>query len=181
SPYQPYPQLISSAVGQSNEFGGLSLLPYSSDPTAITQSTYQCHEEPVVWPLSAEYGQCRSLTTTEDDEDVVEGQDVVDGQLYARLIHKALMEAPGHRMMLPEIYEWFRHNAAKPRGSRSNGWQSSIRHNRSMNEAFENDRDNAKGNSRQATSVWVLTNEARSRMGCNLPPDIARLKRRKSP
>ncbi|OQV00890.1 Fork head domain-containing protein isoform 2 [Cladophialophora immunda] len=154
APHQLYPQLISSAVGQSNEFDGLPLLPYTSDPIAVTQSAYPCYEEQGVWLSSPEYGQCRSLTTTEDDEDVV------DDKPYARLIYEALMQAPGHRMMLREIYEWFRHNTTKPQESGSNGWQNSIRHNLSMNKAFENDRDSAKGNSRKATSVWILTDEA---------------------
>jgi Forkhead domain len=53
---------------------------------------------------------------------------------YARLIHEALMQAPGHRMMLREIYDWFVQNTSKPSESGTNGWQNSIRHNLSMNQ-----------------------------------------------
>lgn len=53
---------------------------------------------------------------------------------YARLIHEALMQAPGHRMMLREIYDWFVRNTTKPSESGTNGWQNSIRHNLSMNQ-----------------------------------------------
>ena len=53
---------------------------------------------------------------------------------YARLIHEALMQAPGHRMMLREIYDWFVQNTTKPSESGTNGWQNSIRHNLSMNQ-----------------------------------------------
>ena len=53
---------------------------------------------------------------------------------YARLIWEALMQAPGHRMMLREIYAWFQCNTNKARESGSNGWQNSIRHNLSMNQ-----------------------------------------------
>ena len=53
---------------------------------------------------------------------------------YAKLIYEALMQAPGHRMMLREIYNWFQRNTNKPRESASNGWQNSIRHNLSMNQ-----------------------------------------------
>lgn len=53
---------------------------------------------------------------------------------YAQLIYKALMQAPGHRMMLRDIYEWFQRNTTKPQESGTNGWQNSIRHNLSMNQ-----------------------------------------------
>ncbi|KIY02289.1 uncharacterized protein Z520_02427 [Fonsecaea multimorphosa CBS 102226] len=154
APHQLYPHFISNKVVQTNDFSGLPLLPYTSDPMALTPSTYPYYEEQSVWPSSPEYGQCRSFTTTDEDEDAV------DDKPYARLIYEALMQAPGHRMMLREIYEWFRHNTTKPQESGSNGWQNSIRHNLSMNKAFENDRECAKGNSRKATSVWILTDEA---------------------
>lgn len=53
---------------------------------------------------------------------------------YAQLIYKALMQAPGHRMILRDIYEWFQRNTTKPQESGTNGWQNSIRHNLSMNQ-----------------------------------------------
>lgn len=53
---------------------------------------------------------------------------------YAQLIYEALMQAPGHRMLLRDIYEWFMINTRKPRESGTNGWQNSIRHNLSMNQ-----------------------------------------------
>lgn len=53
---------------------------------------------------------------------------------YAQLIYDALMQAPGHRMLLRDIYEWFIENTKKPRESGTNGWQNSIRHNLSMNQ-----------------------------------------------
>lgn len=56
---------------------------------------------------------------------------------YAQLIYAALMQAPGHRMLLRDIYEWFIQNTKKPRESGTNGWQNSIRHNLSMNQACE--------------------------------------------
>lgn len=53
---------------------------------------------------------------------------------YAQLIYDALMKAPGRRMLLRDIYEWFVQNTKKPRESGTNGWQNSIRHNLSMNQ-----------------------------------------------
>jgi hypothetical protein len=52
---------------------------------------------------------------------------------YAQLIFKALMSAPGHKMALKEIYDWFRKYTNKWKNSDTKGWQNSIRHNLSMN------------------------------------------------
>ena len=52
---------------------------------------------------------------------------------YAKLIFRALMSAPHHRMVLREIYEWFERNTDKGKDPSSRGWQNSIRHNLSMN------------------------------------------------
>ncbi|GKT42892.1 forkhead box protein J2 [Colletotrichum spaethianum] len=55
---------------------------------------------------------------------------------YAKLIHKALKDAPDHAMTLQELYKWFKDNTDKPRKAEGTGWQNSIRHNLSMNHAF---------------------------------------------
>jgi hypothetical protein len=163
-----YPHLINHSARHIPDGSGLPLLPYTTDPT------YQYFDEGDTqspWSSSPEYAHCRPLTTMEDEEDAT------DDKPYARLIYEALMQTPGNRMMLRDIYEWFRHNTTKPQESGTNGWQNSIRHNLSMNKvreypnhymrslltlakAFENDRESAKGSSRKATSVWVLTEDA---------------------
>ena len=51
---------------------------------------------------------------------------------YAKLIWRALMSAPGHGMVLKQIYEWFIKHTDKG-DEKSKGWQNSIRHNLSMN------------------------------------------------
>jgi hypothetical protein len=58
-------------------------------------------------------------------------------QPYAQLIHRALMEAPGHTMILRDIYEWFKTNTDKAADKETKGWQNSIRHNLSMNGVSE--------------------------------------------
>ena len=55
------------------------------------------------------------------------------GEPYARLIYRALKGAPGHRMVLKDIYNWFEMYTDKARDPKSRGWQNSIRHNLSMN------------------------------------------------
>ncbi|KAL1981778.1 hypothetical protein VTN96DRAFT_2161 [Rasamsonia emersonii] len=52
---------------------------------------------------------------------------------YSQLIYRALKSAPGMRLSLQDIYSWFERNTAKGRGPRPKAWQSSIRHNLSMN------------------------------------------------
>lgn len=87
---------------------------------------------------SARYTARAPRSSPQDDYEVEEDEeDVTDGKPYARLIYEALLRAPGHRMMLRDIYEWFEQNTNKPRESGSNGWQNSIRHNLSMNKVCE--------------------------------------------
>lgn len=75
-----------------------------------------------------------------DDAAITPNQDIEEDSSnncdkpYARLIWDALMQAPGHRMMLREIYTWFQIHTNKARDSGSTGWQNSIRHNLSMNQ-----------------------------------------------
>ncbi|KAK5656941.1 hypothetical protein OQA88_3463 [Cercophora sp. LCS_1] len=54
---------------------------------------------------------------------------------YAQLICRAFLSTERHAMTLQEIYQWFRENTAKGK-SATKGWQNSIRHNLSMNQAF---------------------------------------------
>lgn len=70
-------------------------------------------------------------TVVADDDSDGEGSSHVEP--YAQLIYRALKSAPGHAMVLKEIYEWFEHNTDKAKNSASKGWQNSIRHNLSMN------------------------------------------------
>ena len=67
----------------------------------------------------------REMTAVEFDDSGIE-------EPYAKLIHRALMSAPNHSMVLQEIYQWFRDNTAKG-SSDTKGWMNSIRHNLSMN------------------------------------------------
>lgn len=68
------------------------------------------------------------------DEMEGEGTEETKAELpYAKLIHKALMEAPNHAMSLQDIYKWFIENTDKGQSSGS-GWRNSIRHNLSMNQ-----------------------------------------------
>ena len=69
------------------------------------------------------------------DREPPDEDDASGDKPYAQLIYDALLQAPSHRMMLREIYDWFQRNTKKVHDSSSNGWQNSIRHNLSMNQA----------------------------------------------
>jgi hypothetical protein len=64
--------------------------------------------------------------------DDADGEDE-GNQPYAQLIYKALMSTPEHKMVLNEIYDWFRNTFEKFNKAKGKGWQNSIRHNLSMN------------------------------------------------
>lgn len=72
-----------------------------------------------------------SLLNTNDAESDADPSD--NAEPYAQLIYRALRDAPGHGMVLKEIYEWFEKNTDKAKNPLSKGWQNSIRHNLSMN------------------------------------------------
>ncbi|ORY06875.1 hypothetical protein BCR34DRAFT_590450 [Clohesyomyces aquaticus] len=79
-------------------------------------------------------------------------------QPYAQLIYRALMEAPEHTMVLRDIYDWFKNNTDKAADKETKGWQNSIRHNLSMNGAFE--KVDHPSEEAKKGFMWRLTKEA---------------------
>ncbi|KIX08199.1 uncharacterized protein Z518_02855 [Rhinocladiella mackenziei CBS 650.93] len=155
---QTYPEAMNGRVEPTSVLEDFALSPFAaSNPVSGNCSTYYYFGEGGTrspWPLPSEFAHCRPLMLVGEDEEAS------NDKPYAVLIYEALMQAPGHRMLLRDIYEWFRLNTSKPHESGSNGWQNSIRHNLSMNKAFENDRDHSHGHSRKANSAWILTKDA---------------------
>ena len=78
--------------------------------------------------MDAASGEGQDFAGTHEDE-----TDAEENEPYAKLIHRALMSAPGHRMVLKEIYDWFALHTDKNKNPTQKGWQNSIRHNLSMN------------------------------------------------
>ena len=130
---QPAPTYLNNSYLDSNHFQE----PYSpySTPSLYDDSPLQSPYLSSPELCSTQYLCSAPRSSPHDDYDVddEDEDDVSDGKPYARLIYEALLQAPGHRMMLRDIYEWFEQNTNKPRESGSNGWQNSIRHNLSMN------------------------------------------------
>ncbi len=124
-----------TTFGFSNTHRGMYQTPYSSSVSPASGSTSPA----LAW--SATQGTMRESSSL-DGETNVRKEDIEDDGIggdkpYARLIWDALMQAPGHRMMLREIYTWFQLHTNKARESGSNGWQNSIRHNLSMNQVCQ--------------------------------------------
>ncbi|KAF2205518.1 hypothetical protein GQ43DRAFT_385687 [Delitschia confertaspora ATCC 74209] len=119
------------------------------DPQTISYSLlpFLKSEEPSMPPNGSRGGE----HANEENADMKE-------QPYAQLIYRALMEAPGHTMILRDIYEWFKEHTDKAADKETKGWQNSIRHNLSMNGAFEKVdqpcEDSKKG------FMWRLTDKA---------------------
>ncbi|CAD5206764.1 unnamed protein product [Bursaphelenchus okinawaensis] len=80
---------------------------------------------------------------------------------YSDLIAKALESAPGGRMKLNEIYQWFSENVPyfKERSSQEHaaGWKNSIRHNLSLHSRFMRIQNEGAGKS----SWWVINPDAK--------------------
>ncbi|KAL0256314.1 hypothetical protein SLS55_008707 [Diplodia seriata] len=94
-----------------------------------------------------------------DDRNEQDDRNDDKNEPYAKLIYRALMERPDHTMVLRDIYAWFQRYTDKPKESNTKGWQNSIRHNLSMNGAFQKVEQPA-GEDSKKSNMWCLTGEA---------------------
>ncbi|OJD27464.1 hypothetical protein ACJ73_01137 [Blastomyces percursus] len=129
-------------------------LPWSPEPSRMSSPSERCnnvHFSPE--DTTAPTG--HNLSDEDNDDDKSD-------EPYSKLIWRALQSVPDNKMALKEIYEWFEKNTKKARNSDSKGWQNSIRHNLSMNAAFEGVKDTSSpdGTPKKTANVWVLTKEA---------------------
>jgi hypothetical protein len=123
--------------GQQN-LGWLTLAPRSAlkeslalpSPTASLSSDGSNHVscQPAIDLAPAQEAHQGPADKSRDDE-----TDADENEPYAKLIYRALLSVPGHRMRLREIYDWFIANTDKSKNPTQKGWQNSIRHNLSMN------------------------------------------------
>lgn len=150
------PNIIFNGLDNSREFARLSI---SRSPLPKHENDDMCGD-----PLSFERGPAFRLPSSEASDDgglssremtVVDGDDHNTEEPYAKLIHRALMSAPNHSMVLQEIYQWFRENTSKG-NSESKGWMNSIRHNLSMNAAFKKTERKVAGDETKKSTEWVL-------------------------
>lgn len=124
-----------NGLGSSSDFARLSI---SRSPLLKLEHDDMCGD-----PLQFERAPAFILPSSETSDDggfssremtaVDDGEQTAE-EPYAKLIHRALMSAPNHSMVLQEIYQWFRENTIKGSVKDGNkGWMNSIRHNLSMN------------------------------------------------
>lgn len=111
--------------------GELARLSISQSP-GETSLQADCSSPAFRQLLTLKSPSCKSDDCEDDRDRLSNSEERVSDEPYARLIHRALMEAPGHAMVLQEIYHWFEQNTDKGK-SKSTGWRNSIRHNLSMN------------------------------------------------
>ncbi|KAI7160127.1 hypothetical protein KC349_g3735 [Hortaea werneckii] len=78
---------------------------------------------------------------------------------YAQLLYRCLREAPEHTMALKDLYEWVREHSQKAKDSKNKGWQNSVRHNLSMNAAFEKVQQGPAPGTKKG-ALWRLTPSA---------------------
>ncbi|KAF2207238.1 hypothetical protein CERZMDRAFT_51424, partial [Cercospora zeae-maydis SCOH1-5] len=86
----------------------------------------------------------------DSDEQAAESAD----PCYAQLLYKCLLDAPDHTLSLRELYDWVAAHSQKARDPNNRGWQNSVRHNLSMNAAFQRVTD--RPNSTKKGSLWRL-------------------------
>ncbi|KAF2095391.1 hypothetical protein NA57DRAFT_79120 [Rhizodiscina lignyota] len=77
---------------------------------------------------------------------------------YAQLIWQALKSAPDYSMQLQDIYDYVQHSTDKVKDKSGNGWRNSIRHNLSMNKAFEKTTSDSKSK-KGGKNTWRLVPE----------------------
>ncbi|KAM0720239.1 hypothetical protein Q7P37_004375 [Cladosporium fusiforme] len=99
-----------------------------------------------------------NMIPEEDEMDETANGEVAD-PCYAQLLFRCLLEAPDHTMSLKEVYAWVCRHSQKARDSNGTGWQNSVRHNLSMNAAFERVTGSAAHGAKKG-SLWRLTNRA---------------------
>ncbi|KAK5110638.1 hypothetical protein LTR62_005678 [Meristemomyces frigidus] len=90
-----------------------------------------------------------------EEEDGIEPAD----PCYAQLLYQCLRTAPDNVMSLKELYDWVKEHSQKAKDPANRGWQNSVRHNLSMNAAFERVPP-CESHGIKKGSLWRLTNAA---------------------
>ncbi|EUC42789.1 hypothetical protein COCMIDRAFT_102605 [Bipolaris oryzae ATCC 44560] len=126
-------------------------------PCPIKVEDYNHYQSPYSHPAQGSAPHDKTLRHTRDPDTGDAG--IFDReQPYAQLIYRALLNAPNHTMILRDIYDWFRKNTDRASSSETKGWQNSIRHNLSMNGAFE--KVDQPGDEARRGFMWRLTEQA---------------------
>ncbi|WPH01674.1 Hypothetical protein R9X50_00452500 [Acrodontium crateriforme] len=98
------------------------------------------------------------MTVDSTSDELTEGES--SDPCYAQLLYKCLKEAQDNTLSLRELYEWVSLHSQKAKDPKSRGWQNSVRHNLSMNAAFERVHAGGGAVGTKKGSLWRLTETA---------------------
>lgn len=118
TPQQPIPEQAAAAPVESNQNNPV----YPKGVAIITRPQVR--------------GMAQGTQYQEQDLSSDDAKDIKPPYSYATMITQAILSTEEMMMSLSEIYEWIATNYSFYRHSKS-GWQNSIRHNLSLNKAFE--------------------------------------------
>ncbi|KPM45916.1 hypothetical protein AK830_g566, partial [Neonectria ditissima] len=123
--------------------GGISDVPVGALSCAPSPTEYPSDTSLYMAPTNkddASLGEAKTVPSSDENLETKEASQPAPaakaGEPYAQLICRALRSRPDYSMTLQEIYQWFRDNTDKTEVM-GKGWQNSIRHNLSMNAAFD--------------------------------------------
>ncbi|KAK1965659.1 hypothetical protein LY78DRAFT_87588 [Colletotrichum sublineola] len=137
------PQICTTPVGLQTVdnygqvgFGNSAVQHGFEQPTNASVSRYSSSPTPFLGEFMVEPSVTPELSQQTVPTTSAPVQQKVDSKkTYAELIHEAIKGTESGTMVLQDLYKWFVDNAGKPKNSK--GWQKSIRHNLSMNDAFK--------------------------------------------
>ncbi|RMZ91981.1 hypothetical protein DV736_g798, partial [Chaetothyriales sp. CBS 134916] len=109
-----------------------------------------------VRPLEENYADDETETPLPEPEEMpaIEDDGNKPSYSYAQMIGMAILRAPNRRLTLAQIYDWISSTFAFYREDSKQGWHNSIRHNLSLNKAFQK-MDRPKGDAGKG-SYWVI-------------------------
>lgn len=110
--------------------------PRANSTTNINEAQYSRPDTQVNAFQLHEGGSNHSESTTEQDYSKDDAKDLKPPYSYATMITQAILSNPQGILSLSEIYDWISSHFAFYRHTKQ-GWQNSIRHNLSLNRAFE--------------------------------------------
>ncbi|KAL8717955.1 MAG: hypothetical protein Q9225_004862 [Loekoesia sp. 1 TL-2023] len=129
-----------AAIASSKTNGQTAIAPAPPDfvrPTTPVRSPRRSQQSSSAVKDSPAYGRAYMMETTEQIDYSSEAtKDLKPSISYAVMITQAILSSPTETMTLSGIYEWIKKNFAYYRHLTSN-WQNSIRHNLSLQAAFE--------------------------------------------
>lgn len=110
--------------------------PRATSATSLNDPQYPRSETQVKAFQLHEGGSNHSENATEQDYSKDDAKDLKPPYSYATMITQAILSNPQGILSLSEIYDWISSHFAFYRHTKQ-GWQNSIRHNLSLNRAFE--------------------------------------------